>query len=145
MANMVFQPRIVPPAPTKQCIMGGVAARQKRGTRQRKRHTKISSAVSDFGSDWVDMVPGDRTGAGGASRNGFRETGRGGGSSKGEAGDASAGEAARLRKGLLEERFRERPAAVSGPEFVLCFSKTILRSIPGGLAKTKRQRRGGEE
>src|SRR5687767_14176193 len=69
-------------------------------------HTKMSSAVRLFGSDWVDMAPGDRTG-GGASRNGFLERGRGGGSSKGDAGEA--GEAARLRKGLLEERLMESP------------------------------------
>jgi hypothetical protein len=66
----------------------------------------MSSAVRLFGSDWVDMAPGDRTG-GGASRNGFLERGRGGGSSKGDAGEA--GEAARLRKGLLEERLMESP------------------------------------
>lgn len=58
------------------------------------------------------MAPGDRTG-GGASRNGFLETGRGGGSSKGDAGEA--GDAARLRNGLLDDRLRDRPAAGSGP------------------------------
>jgi hypothetical protein len=73
----------------------------------------MSSAVRLFGSDWVDMAPGDRTG-GGASRNGFLETGRGGGSSKGDAGEA--GDAARLRKGLLEDRLIVSPAEGSWPD-----------------------------
>lgn len=67
------------------------------------------------------MVAGGLTAcAGWWSRNGFRDNGRGGGSSNGELGEARLGEAkaasmlegeaARLRKGLLEERLRERPA-----------------------------------
>lgn len=56
-------------------------------------------------SELLDVAPGDFKGGGGWSRNGFRETGRAGGSSKGE-----AGEAARLRKGLLDDRLRLRPA-----------------------------------
>ena len=44
------------------------------------------------------------------SRNGLRESGRGGGSSKGEVGlCAEVGDTARLRKGLLEERFNSKP------------------------------------
>lgn len=67
--------------------------------------TKISSADMDLWSELADIASGDLTGGGGRSRNGLRDTGRGGGSSKGDAGDA-----ARLRKGLLEERLRLRPA-----------------------------------
>lgn len=76
--------------------------------------TNISSADSDFGLE-LDEVP-----AGGCisgwcwSRKGLRETGRGrGGGSKGERGEVAImstpeGEAARLRKGLFEDRLRER-------------------------------------
>ena len=44
------------------------------------------------------------------SRKGLRESGRGGGSSKGDEGNVAVeGETARLRKGLLEERFSSNP------------------------------------
>lgn len=80
------------------------------------REPKISSAVSDglLSDDIVSEA--DRISekldlpATAGSRNGLRESGRGGGSSKGEtrAGEAR-GDAARLRKGLLDERFKSNP------------------------------------
>ena len=85
------------------------------------KHTNRSSAVGDDDVlSCVDMVSDAarifwalallaRAG----SRKGFRDIGRGGGtgSSKGETGLWRAGETARLRKGLLEERFSVNPAA----------------------------------
>lgn len=101
---------------------------------QIKRHTNNCSAVGEgfestfaamvllltsikFG--WLDVKSG--------SRKGFRDTGRGGGSSKGETagGDVAvlrglAGDAARLRNGLLDDRFRVNPADRPVPGPVYC-------------------------
>lgn len=66
--------------------------------------TNISSADRDLESELLDIAPGDLSGGGGNSRNGFRDNGLVGGSSKGE-----AGEAARLRNGLFDERFKLSP------------------------------------
>ena len=76
----------------------------------------MSSAVGDVLSFGTDMLSGDLTLSlapvvEGRSKKGFLEVGLGGGSSNGEAsaGDRLLGETARLRKGLLEPKFRVRP------------------------------------
>jgi len=84
-----------------------------------EKHTKISSAVSDGrfsrggSSDDDRMLEKLALLVMAGSRKGLRESGRGGGSSKGETGGGgeavTAGDAARLRKGLLELRFKSKP------------------------------------
>jgi hypothetical protein len=67
-----------------------------------------------FASAGNDILSGDVVGGcgkGEASRNGFRDTGRGGGS-RGDVVRDIPGDAARLRNGLLDGRFKERPGEV---------------------------------
>lgn len=81
------------------------------------------------------------------SRNGFLEVGRGGGSSKGERGSGEArllGDAARLRKGLLDERFSDKPA---GAPVAACWRDgwPISRANRRQLARDKRLIAGGND
>lgn len=81
------------------------------------------------------------------SRNGFLEDGRGGGSSKGERGSGEArllGDAARLRKGLLDERFSDKPADAP---VVACWRGGWPMSRANGrqLARDKRLIAGGND